>query len=211
MPPSEHPPQAHYTMDEPRFGTVERHDTRSPMVYDRGQTSASQPTHPPIMQNGRERERTRSETEVSLGKVHPPHAESIVRPNPADSYLDRVEHDPQLKKMLVSAPSKTIHTNSVPAPNGRSQLTPSLAEKPLPNPYLERPGPQQPTNIGRNPHYLSNRFSLSEGLNTDAHTQSHIVDGDRYPAFPGRNGRSRGHSRQSSYGSIDPAALAIPL
>jgi hypothetical protein len=151
----------------------------------------------------------------------PPHPESVVRPHAADSFLDRVDHDPRFQQMLAGAPTRTVHTSAVPqsaVPSvnrnpshsmGRSQV--DLPEKPLPVPGVARAQTiRAPSNAGTNvtSGRPRRRFSLMEGLHAHSHSQSHLGDGDRYPVFPGAGGR--GHSRQSSFTSADPAQYALP-
>ena len=168
--------------------------------------------------------RRHSQRHPAPGSVQPPRLEPVSRPSAADSYLDRVEHDPQLKQMLSGAPSRTIHTGGGPGSEaferGRSvsdsrvPRSPSLMDKPLPDPFdtgLSRSqttrGQSRPTTDNRGSR---RRQSLTDGLHAHSHALNQIADGDRYPAFPGVGGHGRGHSRQSSYGSVDPAGLALP-
>lgn len=108
------------------------------------------------------------------------------RADTTDSYLDRVEHDPRLRSMLSGAPTRTIHT---PVPMTGSSAN-TGTDKPLPHP-----------SGGKSKRSASQRHSLMDGLHGQ-HATAHISTGDRYPTFP-KNGR--GHSRQSSFGSADPA------
>jgi len=155
--------------------------------------------------------------------VQAPRAESIERPNVADEYLDRVDNNPELIHMLSGAPSKTVHTSAIPS-SSRHHRSPSLVDKPLPDPFTQQSGnltkqtkrdASQGGTVATDNRTRSHgrQMSLSEGLHPHSHGTIHIPDGDRYPTFPGvgTNGGGRGHSRQSSYGSVDPAGLPLPL
>ncbi|WVO12851.1 hypothetical protein L204_100459 [Cryptococcus depauperatus] len=152
--------------------------------------------------------------------VHLPMPEPASNPHLNDSYLDRVEHDPELKKMMAGDRSKTIHTSMVPSTTdpagngGRSHINDSVShvDKPLPpltpgngNPLgrsqTTRPAAKASSTNGssRRPR----RMSLSDGLrNYDHHHRpmSQIPDGDRYPVFP----------LQGQNGGIDPANIGLP-
>jgi hypothetical protein len=135
------------------------------------------------------------------------------RGNPADSFLDRVDHDPKLQKFLSSAPSKTIHTGrSVSAGNPQVRDDTPPFDKPLPNPFDTPSGiaRSQSTKMPTEKSRRTQRMSLAEGLHAHTHSLDQIPHGDRYPAFPGVNGRGHGHSRTPSYGSVDPANFALP-
>ncbi|WWC61136.1 uncharacterized protein I303_103715 [Kwoniella dejecticola CBS 10117] len=157
-----------------------------------------------------------------------PQPESVAQPHAAESYLERVEHDPSLKRMMGGARSKTIHSSAVPpteyskAPThapARSTFDDgaSNVDKPLPSPFppsqvlgrshtQRAPSTVRPNQSLNNSQKMNRRLSLSEGLhNSHAMRQSQIPDGDRYPAFPIKT-----HSRNTSYGSVDPAGIGLP-
>ncbi|WWC69472.1 uncharacterized protein I206_103413 [Kwoniella pini CBS 10737] len=161
---------------------------------------------------------------------HMPQPESIVQPHAAESYLERVDHDQSLKRMMGGARSKTIHSSAVPptdyskAPTrshtaARSAFDDgsSNVDKPLPDPFppsqvLGRsrthrtPSTIRPNQSQNNSQKMNRRMSLSDGLhNSHAARYSQIPDGDRYPAFPIKT-----HSRNTSYGSVDPAGIHLP-
>ena len=141
---------------------------------------------------------------------------SVSRPNPADSYLDRLEQNSHIQGMLSDAPSRTIHSDFVPRET-RGRQSASVADKPLPNPHVQgdiqpRRDPSRASSAGNDTHAprKGRHLSLSEGLHCHALASNHVPDGDRYPTFPGiSNGRS--HSRRSSEGNVDPAGLRLPL
>ncbi|WVR05279.1 hypothetical protein IAU60_002291 [Kwoniella sp. DSM 27419] len=173
---------------------------------------------------------------------HIPRPRSLTPPAQiGQSYLDRVDHDPALKRMMIGARDKTLHSSAVlPTESSRppsrvkaSQGDESRGEhaegvkqtdKPLPNPFstgtrgLTRARTQyapSPQSSAINQRNMTRRLSLSDGLNhSHAKRNAQIPDGDRYPAFPmgGNTGLrpGRGHSRQTSLGSIDPAAVDLP-
>ncbi|WWC90045.1 uncharacterized protein L201_004976 [Kwoniella dendrophila CBS 6074] len=171
---------------------------------------------------------------------HVPHPESVVQPHTAESYLERVDHDPTVKKMMGGAKSKTIHSSAVPPseysrgptqPNTAARSTfddgASNYDKPLPNPFppsqvLGRNQTHRTPSTVRQDHNhhqsnnqqkMSRRMSLSEGLhNSHAIRTSQIPGGDRYPAFPlgGNHQQGKTHSRNTSYGSVDPAGIGLP-
>ncbi|WVQ98702.1 hypothetical protein IAU59_005833 [Kwoniella sp. CBS 9459] len=177
---------------------------------------------------------------------HAPPPESVVQPHAAESYLERVDHDPSVKRMMSGARSKTIHSSAVPPTEGTRAPTVhhtgarsnfddggSNLDKPLPNPFppsavLGQTGGVQRSQTQRAPpsarshatdrQKMNRRMSLSDGLhNSHANRISQIPDGDRYPAFPmggnhnGGGGQGRTHSRNTSFGSVDPAATGLPL
>ena len=145
-----------------------------------------------------------------------PGPESVARPHPADSFLDRAEHDPRLKSMLSGAQSKTIHTSEFPM-SDHNGINSASTDKPLPDPFHHASVLGQSASTRRpNPrsHRPSRRLSLSEGLHPmtpphHPHTGEQHHDGDRYPTFP-VNGHGKGHSRHSSFGSVNPASYALP-
>ncbi|OCF54144.1 hypothetical protein L486_08340 [Kwoniella mangroviensis CBS 10435] len=167
-----------------------------------------------------------------------PHPESVHQPHAADSYLERFEHDPDLKKMMGGARSKTIHSSAVPpsiTEHSRAPTQPHTAarstfddsasnvDKPLPNSFPpsqvsgrshthRTPSTIRPSQSANNSQKMARRMSLSDGLhNSHAIRMSQIPDGDRYPAFPiGGNHQGRTHSRNTSYGSVDPAGIGLP-
>lgn len=151
--------------------------------------------------------------------VQPERLEAVPRPNPADSYLDRVEHDPELRQMLSGAPSKTVHTSVISSSNSRHYRSPSLVDKPLPDPFSQQTS-HRDRQATRGPSLTQNdnqgsrrghRLSLSDGLHAHSHAQNQIPDGDRYPAFPGVNNQGRSHSRRSSFGSVGATGFPRPL
>ncbi|WVQ71637.1 hypothetical protein IAR50_001177 [Cryptococcus sp. DSM 104548] len=142
--------------------------------------------------------------------VHAPMPELTANPHVADSYLDKVDHDPELKQMMAGARSRTIHSSAVPSTDGRSGelLQPRSAsrshfddsvsnvDKPLPPVSMAnsrvsraqstRGQTREPSTVGsRRPN---RRMSLSDGGNDYKHhhqrPMSQIPDGDRYPVFP---------------------------
>ena len=153
---------------------------------------------------------------------HPPHE--------ADAYLDRAEHDPKVRQMLQGAQSKTIHTSQYAA--SEHPMTAQSFNKPLPTPgdgqglqraHTVAPGmmgsgrasrmgnmSQHGNGMGNGGGYKHRRNSLMSGLHAHSHTQSNLNGGDRYPAFPHQSNQHKGHSRQSSYNSVDPANIALP-
>ncbi|ORY33794.1 hypothetical protein BCR39DRAFT_268546 [Naematelia encephala] len=159
--------------------------------------------------------------------LHVPQIDSVPRQTAADSYLDRVEHDSNLKDMLAGAPTRTLHTSVFPQSvrstvgnGGRVSEEQGSSDKPLPNPFIQ----QQQNAVGRSQTTRpsragtmnsqvpvstrgNRRMSLSEGLHAHSHLSSQVPDGDRYPVFPHAGGK---HSRQSSYGSVDPTRFALP-
>ncbi|ODO03348.1 hypothetical protein L198_02194 [Cryptococcus wingfieldii CBS 7118] len=174
--------------------------------------------------------RNNAPTAISTA-VHVPMPEYSVNPHVADSYLDKVEHDPELKRMMSGARSKTVHTSAVPSTDGRYGLQPPSAsrshfddsmsnlDKPLPpvsmaNSKVSRAqstrGPARgPSTVGsRRPN---RRMSLSDGgQNYEHHHQrpmSQIPDGDRYPVFPlpGQNiqGGQKGYGQTASRDASD--------
>ena len=150
-------------------------------------------------------------------KVH--RVESVSRPNPADSYLDRLERNSLIQGMLSDAPSRTIHSAFIPYESGAPR-SPSVADKPLPNPHaLGNTRDKQPprdlsraSSAGIDTHASrkGRHLSLSEGLHGNTLAPNHVPDGDRYPTFPGVGGNGHGLSRRSSEGSVDPAGLRLP-
>ncbi|KAK8869826.1 hypothetical protein IAR55_000394 [Kwoniella newhampshirensis] len=170
---------------------------------------------------------------TELGPIPP---KSIPQRHAAESYLVGVDFDPSLRHMTPGAPSRMIHSAAVPLTErsagftqpptaARSQFDDgaSALDKPLPNPMIHsgannglaraqtakapsRAGP----NVTDNRFKIGRRMSLSDGLHTQSRQRpmSQIPDGDRYPIFPTKG---RDHSRQSSYGSIDPAAIGLPM
>ncbi|OCF45491.1 hypothetical protein I317_00738 [Kwoniella heveanensis CBS 569] len=173
---------------------------------------------------------------------HAPPPESVMQPHAAESYLERVDHNPSVKRMMAGARSKTIHSSAVPPTEGmRAPTVPHTAarstfddggsniDKPLPNPFppsavLGQTGGVQRSQTQRAPpsarshatdrQKMNRRMSLSDGLhNSHANRISQIPDGDRYPAFPmggHHTGQGRTHSRNTSFGSVDPAAIGLP-
>ncbi|WRT67121.1 uncharacterized protein IL334_004087 [Kwoniella shivajii] len=161
----------------------------------------------------------------------------VIHPQAAESYLEKVDHDPSLKRMMGGARSKTIHSSAVPpsaTEHSRAPTKPHTAakstfddgasniDKPLPEPFppsrvLGRSQTHRTPSTERhnlpNSHKASGGLSLSEGLhNSHAHRQSQIPDGDRYPAFPlVGNHEVRTHSRNTSFNSVDPAGIGLPL
>lgn len=141
----------------------------------------------------------------------------------ADSYLERVDHGPGLKKMMAAKGSKTVHISQVPTAlttvleNGRRPPTAtksqfddnrSNVDKPLPPLKLDIPGvtpshtvraaPTDSISSSRRPK----RMSLSEGLHNDDYRlrpMNQIPDGDRYPIF-----RLPGQTRQNGLGTVEP-------
>lgn len=141
----------------------------------------------------------------------------------ADSYLERVDHGPGLKKMMAATRSKTVHISQVPTAlttvleNGRRPPTAtksqfddnrSNVDKPLPPLKLDIPGvtlshtvraaPTDSISSSRRPK----RMSLSEGLHNDDYRlrpMNQIPDGDRYPIF-----RLPGQTRQNGLGTVEP-------
>lgn len=144
----------------------------------------------------------------------------------ADSYLERMDHDPGLKKMMAATRSKTVHTSQVPTvvmielEKGRQPPTAtksqfddnrSNVDKPLPPLKLDIPGvtrshtfraaPTDSISSSRRPK----RMSLSEGLhNYDYHQRpmNQIPDGDRYPIFA-----LPGQSRQNGLRTVGPTSV----
>ncbi|WVW83109.1 hypothetical protein I302_105127 [Kwoniella bestiolae CBS 10118] len=172
----------------------------------------------------------------TVPQVHNP--ESVHQPHAAESYLERFEHDPDLKKMMGGDRSKSIHSTAVPpsaTEHSRAPTQPHTAarstfddgasnvDKPLPNPFppsqvlgrsqtQRTPSTVRPNQTANNSQKMGRRMSLSDGLH-NSHTirMSQIPDGDRYPAFPiGGNHQGRTHSRNTSYGSVDPAGIGLP-
>ncbi|KIY31533.1 hypothetical protein I305_06004 [Cryptococcus gattii E566] len=161
-------------------------------------------------------------------------ADPVLNLPTADSYLERVDHDPGLKKMMAATRSKTVHTSQVPIAvtieleNGRQPLTATKShfddnrsdvDKPLPPLKVDIPGvtrshtfraaPTDSISSSRRPK----RISLSEGLNNyDYHyhrrPMNQIPDGDRYPIFP-----LPGQNRQNGLGTVEPTNInhVIPL
>ncbi|OXG38765.1 hypothetical protein C360_01191 [Cryptococcus neoformans Bt15] len=147
----------------------------------------------------------------------------------ADSYLERVDHDPGLKKLMAGVRSKTVHTSQVPTAAmtelepGRQPLTATRSQfddKPLPPLTLDTHGVTRshtvrapPKDSIANNNRRPRRMSLSEGLhNHDHHHQrpmSQIPDGDRYPIFP-LPGQSGGHH---GFGTVESTNIdhAAPL
>lgn len=141
----------------------------------------------------------------------------------ADSYLERVDHDPGLKKMMAATRSKTVHISQVPTAvtteleNGRRPPTAtksqfddnrSNVDKPLPPLKLDIPGVTRSHTVRAAPtDSISNsrrpkRMSLSEDLhNYDYRLRpmNQIPDGDRYPIFP-----LPGQTRQNGLRTVEP-------
>ncbi|ORX39872.1 hypothetical protein BD324DRAFT_678956 [Kockovaella imperatae] len=145
----------------------------------------------------------------------------IQRPHPADSYLDRADHDPRIKSLLSGAQSKTIHTSEYPTSARTGEAPPQALDsasldKPLPKPFQQSvlsksQSTRRPSASTQRPN---RRLSLTEGLHPlspahPSHRGDQHHDGDRYPAFP-VNGTARGHSMPSSIGSFNPANYALP-
>lgn len=144
------------------------------------------------------------------------------RPNAAESYLDRIEHDPRLQQMLAGAQTRSLHTSQFPHTEDGE-----MSEKPLPNPFAPQThdqsmsargtfgAGQRSTQAGE--RKSRRRQSLSEGMHPSM-LMSTIPDGDRYPQFPGAQphgglahvGHRNVHSRNVSMDSVNPAAYALP-
>jgi hypothetical protein len=195
-----------------------QHPMRAASMVNQGQMHASQPL--PMANHSQPFQPTpqpSQPTVASSGFPQPP--EHALRPGAADSYLDRIEHDARLQKMLHGAASKPLHTSQFP----RSEAGESIVDKPLPNPLSSDPLGRShtvhaaPTTQSTQNGKSRRRQSLSEGMHPNM-MMSSIPDGDRYPAFPGAAphgglshlGHRRGHSRSASMTSIDPAAYALP-
>lgn len=137
---------------------------------------------------------------------------------PADSYLDRVDHDPRVQAMLAGTRNKTVHSSAYPASShqghdrNRSVSAPGT-EKPLPPPNSATRAhttKQQSSRAGTAPSGRGRRFSLMDDLHGQ-HVRNEIRDGDRYPPFPRHTPMTRGHSGQDSINSTDPAQYALPM
>jgi hypothetical protein len=145
--------------------------------------------------------------------------------NPADSYLDHVEHDPKLQEMLHGAPTRTFHTSfgqtepsrpmtSGPHSHTQQELRPpsrqmdprgTVHDKPLPDlrdvpipMTMPMPMPDYESDIHRaqSTAHRSRHRASGQGDLKHSRSMSQIPDGDRYPVFPRPQGV--GHSRQSS-------------
>lgn len=150
----------------------------------------------------------------------------VLNPPTADSYLERVDHDPELKMMMAATRSKTVHTSQVPTAvtteleNGRQPPAATKSQfednrsnvhKPLPPLKLDIPGVTRSHTVRAAPtDSVSNnrqfkRMSLSEGLhNYDYHQRpmNQIPEGDRYPIFP-----LPGQNRQNGFGTVGPTSI----
>lgn len=123
--------------------------------------------------------------------------------NPADSYLERVEHNPRLQEMLHGAPTRTFHTSIGQAERLASRHMPSrpstkhndFSDKPLPDP--RRTSVTTDRDLQRAQSSVHSRHRpLTQGTDSKyQRSMSQIPDGDRYPVFPRA---TTGHSRQSS-------------
>lgn len=136
-------------------------------------------------------------------------------PHAADEYLDRVEHDRRVQEMLQGTRMKSVPTSQYPTTRGTEKVLPEPFEARTPGKATtHRPSVSgtAATGTGRS----RRRQSLAEGMHPSMVMHS-IPDGDRYPAFPGAQPHGglthvgqRGHSRNTSFGSVDPAAYALP-
>lgn len=161
--------------------------------------------HPPSMQHQTSQPHGYGHTRVQM----------TPRQNAADDYLDRVDHDPALQHMLSGVNAQSLHTSAYPGTVG------GTSDKPLPNPI-------SPSNRARAPSTAMGthvthggksrrRESLSNGMHQPMMMPT-IPDGDRYPVFPGsaphggmsQIGHRRTHSRNTSIGTVDPTAYALP-
>lgn len=162
------------------------------------------------------------------GKSAPSHGQLH---GPADSYLDRVDHDPRVQALLAGTRNKTIHSSAYPPSSfqghdrARSVSAPGT-DKPLPQ-------PNNPARAHTTKHHSSSRagtavtgpagdksgkgggrggrrFSLMDDLH-HGHAKNGIKDGDRYPPFPHHPPITKEHSRQDSINTVDPTQYALPM
>lgn len=188
-----------------------------------GTQQHSQPRQPAsALSQGKRLHHNIPNTQTASSHVNAPLPDPALNPHTADSYLERVDHDPGLKKMMAGARSKTVHTSQVPTAAtpglepGRQPLTDTRSQfddKPLPPLTLDTPGVSRSHTV-RAPHKdpiasnnrLPRRMSLSEGLhNYDHHHQrpmSQIPDGDRYPIFP-LPGKNEGKNGHHGFGTVE--------
>lgn len=219
--PPQHPSQARMQTPHPQQHNSDPRFTGQASSYLHGavppphpaETRSVPPQHAALPQ---QQQPQRAAAVVSQARRHvsqPPTARHEA--HAADEYLDRVDHDRRVQEMLQGTRLKSAPTSQYPTTRG--------TEKPLPEPFEARtPGKatiNRPsvagtaaTGAGRS----RRRQSLAEGMHPSMVMHS-IPDGDRYPAFPGAPPHGglthvgqRAHSRNTSFGSVDPAAYALP-
>ncbi|WWD15901.1 hypothetical protein CI109_100325 [Kwoniella shandongensis] len=238
MPPttSGAPSQQQATKPHQAATGMHAHTNRTPRTHAATMKASPRRTQPPTSSRTQATALPHAGQTATSAGVNAAIPESTLRPHAAESYLERVDHDPSLKRMMAGAPTKTIHTSAVPHTEAGTRDTRpptanqshydnggSVFDKPLPNPAAYQGSGNRlsraqttkgPSRTGPNTMEdrsgLGRRMSVGENVqpNSRQRPMSQIPDGDRYPIFPMKG---KEHSRQSSYGSIDPAAIGLPI